>query len=173
LITGRPGINGAMPDQGANIAMLTKFDIDYTKTVNTIGVPMPTVTSSENLYVAVYESASNGGPGVRVWQETKAISNANNNTWVEVALSSPWTPEKGKSYWIGAMTPSGNSAAALGYMGGENATCQRFTTTNNSSVGTMIAIHTLRISTSGTAMPTDLSSSTFGHRDEEVFYAWK
>ena len=173
LMTGRPGLDGAFIDQSANRAIVTKFDIDYTKTVTTIGVPMPVVSVSENLYLAVYESASNGGPGVRVWQETKAITSADNDTWVEVTLASPWTPEKGKSYWIGAMTPTGNSGAALARMGGEHASCQRFSTTNNASTGTIIAIHSLTASTGGTAMPTDFSAQSFGHRDEKVFFAWK
>jgi hypothetical protein len=173
LLVGRPGIDGAAVDQNAGTAVIGKFDIDYTKTVNTIGVPMPLVNVSENLYVAIYESASNGGPGVRVLQETKAITAADNNTWVEVALTSAFTPEKGKSYWIGAMTPTGNSGAALARSGGDNATCQRFTTTNNASVGSMITIHSLMTSTAGTAMPTDLSTTSFNHRDERIFFCWK
>ena len=173
LMTGRPGIDGAAVDQGAGTAVIGKFDIDYTKTVNTIGVPMPLVNVSENLYVAIYESASNGGPGVRVLQETKAITASDNNTWVEVALTSAFTPEKGKSYWIGAMTPTGNSGAALARSSGENYSCQRFTTTNNASVGSIIAIHSLMTSTAGTAMPTDLSTTSFNHRDERIFFCWK
>tara|TARA_R110001592_G_scaffold42912_1_gene139277 strand:- start:18 stop:1709 length:1692 start_codon:yes stop_codon:yes gene_type:complete len=173
LMTGRPGIDGAAVDQNAGTAVIGKFDIDYTKTVNTIGVPMPLVNVSENLYVAIYESASNGGPGVRVLQETKAITASDNNTWVEVALTSAFTPEKGKSYWIGAMTPTGNSGAALARSSGENYSCQRFTTTNNATVGSIIAIHSLMTSTAGTAMPTDLSTTSFNHRDERIFFCWK
>ena len=60
----------------------------------------------------------------------------------------------------------------LGYISGDQDVFQRFSTTNNSSVGSVVAANTLNTGTSGT-MPTDLSSTQFGFRDERAFYAWK
>ena len=167
---GRPFINLPAIDQGPNSALLVPFNIDSDQTVTTFGIPM-SVSANDTLHVAVYEQASNGGPGVRVLNLTKAVTSADNNTWVEVTAG-PWTPTQGKDYWIGAMTNLGNASAGLGYVSGDSDVFQRFTTTNNSSVGSIIAVNTLYYVTSGT-MPTDLSSASFGHRDERAFYAWK
>ncbi len=164
LTVGRPSIAGSMPDQGANVAMVVPFDIDYTKTVTTIGIPMPVVTGADTVYIGIYEGTADGGPGTQVVSESKAISASDNDTWVELTLASTFTPEIGKSYWIAAMTPGGSSASALAYVSGEAGTWGRFTTTNNSAVGTMISVQTLRVNTSG-SLPSDFSTTTFSHRD--------
>ena len=168
---GRPSISTPAIDQGPDAALLCPFNIDSNQTVTTLGIPM-SVAANDTLHVAIYEQASNGGPGVRVQSYTKAITTADDNTWVEVTAGS-WTPTSGKNYWIGAMTNLGNSAGGgLGYINGGEDVFQRFTTTNNSSVGTVIAVNTLYNTTSGT-MPTDFSTTTFNSRDERAFYAWK
>jgi hypothetical protein len=171
LTAQRPSVSVPAIDQGPNAALLVPFNIDSNQTVTTFGIPMQ-VLANDTLHVAVYEQASNGGPGVRVLNLTKSITTADNNTWVEVTAG-PWTPTQGKLYWIGAMTNLGNSAGGgLGYISGDSDVWQRFTTTNNSSVGSVIAVNTLYHVTGGT-MPTDLSSTSFNHRDERAFYAWK
>lgn len=168
---GRPSISTPAIGQGNDVALLVPFNIDSNQTVTTFGIPMQ-VLANDTLHVAVYEQASNGGPGVRVLNLTKAITTADNNTWVEVTAG-PWTPTLGKYYWIGAMTNSGAGVGGgLGYVAGDQDVFQRFSTTNNSSVGGIVAVNTLNYVTTGT-MPTDLSSASFGFRDERAFYAWK
>ena len=171
LTNTRPSVSLPAIDQGADKALLVPFNI-IDQTVTTIGIPMQ-VLGNDTLHVAIYEQASNGGPGTRVVNETASVTTANDNTWYELTLTTPWTPEAGKQYWIGAMTNAGNSSGCgLGYVSGEADNWQRFTTTNNSSVGSIIAVNTLYDTTSGT-MPTDYSSTTFSHRDERLFLAWK
>jgi len=168
---GRPNVSTPAIGQGPNTALIVPFNIDSNQTVTTFGIPME-VLANDTLHVAVYEQASNGGPGVRVLNLTKAITTADNNTWVEVTAGS-FEPTLGKNYWIGAMTNLGAGVGGgLGYISGDQDVFQRFSTTNNSSVGSVVAANTLNTGTSGT-MPTDLSSTQFGFRDERAFYAWK
>lgn len=172
LTNARPSVSTPAIDQTGNKALLVPFNIDSRQTVTAIGIPM-IVLGNDTLHVAIYEQASNGGPGVRVVSETASVTTANNNTWYELTLTTPWTPDQGKLYWIGAMSNAGGAAGCgLGYVSGEADNWQRFTTTNNSTVGTVIAINTLYNVTAGT-MPTDYSSTTFQHRDERLFLAWK
>ena len=171
-IYGRPSISTPAVDQGANELLITRFDINSTNTVTTFGIPME-VVGNDTLYIGVYEQdTTTGGPGALVKSMTQAVTASDNNTWVEVTPATTFTPEVGKSYWIGCMTLLGNTVAGLGYVGGEAAAFQRFTTTNNSSVGTVLGINTLFTGTSG-SLPSNLVSATFGHRDELAFYAWK
>lgn len=169
---GRPNVSLTLPaTTGSGAMALVPFNIDSNQTVTTFGIPME-VLANDTLYLAVYEQASNGGPGVRVLNLSKSITTADNNTWVEVTAGS-WTPTQGKNYWIGAMTGLGAGVGGgLGYISGDQDVFQRFSTTNNSSVGSVIAANTLFYYGSSTPS-SDLSAASFNFRDERAFYAWK
>ena len=170
----RPNVSIPAIDQGPESLLLVPFNITSRFTVTTIGVPMQ-VLANDTIHVAIFEmDPSDGGPGVRVVYQTAAVTTANNNTWYELTLTTPWTPEAGKSYWIGAFSDlGGSSGAGFGYVGGDNDTFQRFSTTNNSNVGFVVAQNTRYYNTGGT-MPTDLTGVTMdGGRDEKLFLAWK
>ena len=172
MVYGRPNISLPAVDQGTNEMLLTVFNIDSTKTVTDFGIPMQ-VLSNDTLHVGIYETdTTTGGPGLLVKSVTQAVTTADNNTWVVATPATTFTPDADKSYYIGCMTPGGAAAGGLGYVGGEGAGWQRFTNTNNASVGTLLAVNTLYTSTSGT-LPSDLSSASFSHRDELAFFAWK
>ena len=167
---GRPQVSLPLPAQGTGMA-LVPFNIDSNQTVTTFGIPME-VLANDTLYVAVYEQASNGGPGVRVLNLSKAITTADNNTWVGVTANS-WTPTQGKNYWIGCQTASGAGVGGgVGYVSGDQDVFQRFSTTNNSSVGGIVAANTLYYYGSSTPA-SDLSAASFNYRDERAFYAWQ
>jgi hypothetical protein len=167
---GRPSIQLPIPAQSTGMC-LVPFNIDSNQTVTTFGIPME-VLANDTLYVAVYEQASNGGPGVRVLNLSKSITTADNNTWVEVTAGS-WTPTLGKNYWIGCQTALGAGVGGgLGYISGDSDVFQRFSTTNNSSVGGIVAANTLYYYGSSTPA-SDLSAASFNYRDERAFYAWQ
>lgn len=167
---GRPFISLNLPGQSNGMA-LVPFNIDSNQTVTTFGIPME-VLANDTLYVAVYEQASNGGPGVRVLNLSKAITTADNNTWVEVTAG-PWEPTLGKNYWIGCQTALGAGVGGgLGYVSGDSDVFQRFSTTNNSNVGGIVAANTLYYYGSSTPA-SDLSAASFNYRDERAFYAWQ
>ena len=174
LTASRPSVSIPAIDQGPDSLLLVPFNITSRFTVTSFGIPMQ-VLANDTIHVAVFElDESDGGPGERVVYETAAVTTADNNTWYTLTLGTPWTPEQGKQYWIGAFSELGaGSGAGFGYVSGEGDLFQRFSTTNNSSVGFVVAQNTLYYNTGGT-MPTDLSGvSMDGGRDERLFLAWK
>jgi len=171
LTVGRPSINVPMIDQNALTVCVVPFHIDSTSTVTTIGIPI-SVAANDTLKVAIYEKGSNGGPGIRVVSETASITTAENNTWYELTLTTPFTPTVGVNYFIAVGSQLGaTNGVGIGYVNGDNSTFQTFTTTNNASVGFCIPVGTLMSQQSN--MPADFSSTSFGHRDEKAFLAWK
>ena len=174
LTASRPQVNQPAIDQGGDTMLLAPFNIDSRFTVTTLGIPMG-VIANDTFEIAFFElDETDGGPGVRVFTQSASVTTADNNTWYSMTLSTPWTPTIGKRYWIGAFSSLGASnGCGFGYVSGEGDIFQRFSTTNNSSVGTIVPQNTLYYDTGGT-MPTDLSGVTMdGSRDERVFYAWK
>ncbi len=174
LTVGRPSLNFPTIDQGADQLLLVPFNITSRFTVTTLGIPMQ-VIANDTIHVAIFElDDSDGGPGTRVVYETASVTTSDNETWYALTLTNPWTPDEGKQYWIGAFSELGaGSGAGFAYLSGEADTFQRFTTTNNNSLGFILPLNTLYYSTGGT-MPTDLSGTSMGgSRDEKLFIAWK
>ena len=174
LTCARPSVSIPAIDQAADTMLIVPFNIDSRFTVNKFGIPMQ-VIANDTIEIAIFElDESDGGPGVRVFTQSASVTTADNNTWYEMTLTTPWTPSVGKRYWIGAFSSLGASnGVGFGYVSGQGDLFQRFTTTNNSNVGTVIAQNTLYYDTGGT-MPTDLSGVTMdGARDERAFFAWK
>jgi len=174
LTAARPSLSAPTIDQSADSMLLVPFNITSRFTVTSIGIPM-LVQADDTVHMAIFElDESDGGPGVRVVYETAAVTTADNNTWYTLTLTTPWTPEQGKQYWIGVFSELGaSSGAGFAYVSGEGDVFQRFSTTNNSSLGFLLALNTLYYNTYGT-MPTDLSGVTMdGARDEKLFLAWK